>query len=1398
MQPMHLSSRASARRQVLAPTSPSQKRLSVNTALSPRQQTTPDMDQLRLLAHQQRQKQRRNRVITPHMLKSRPIETKQNIVTRSKHKSSANSVTSEITHRSDITEKVTNNKSRLRRNQAAEFDGLEALESVGTFESMKNDAENKMAMANTMLADVVDARLANQRAEKEIAKEKERMAEERKRYEAAEKQLAAEAEERRKSEAEAAMRIQLLEAEQKRLEERHMTALTEATKASSKETLHKAQTKDVKSHWWARKKHQAIEQKPAGQPDEVRKASEEAAEKIKILEAEQKRLDYEHKAALIEVQRQANIAAEEEKKRREVELLTAQREEELRLEAEGQAAIAQVELRRRLEAEKKRTIVEEEAKQKAKIAAEEEKARLAAEQKAHADALERIKMLEAKQKRLEQEHVEAMEEAKQQAQSAANEDKKRLEAAFNQLIEQHMLQLEEQLRVEAKEQGDIASAEQMKRLEAEEKRLKFEEEAQREAQIAAEEEKKQLEAEVMKFRLEVEAQRQAQIAANEEKSRLEAAFESLRIEAEKQSTIASTEEKIRLAAEEKRLKLQEEAQKQAQIAAAEEKKRLETESRRLQLEEEAQKQAQIAATEEAKRLQAEQVRLELEAQLRLVHEKRDADEELRKWIDIKRLQVGRQAAEAAALRTCKNNQGKNEVFPGTQSCSGFFVSEGVSDCSSEEGEIIPSNSTLKETIEVELPIGQVENDMGGETINDAWLQHDTGKRKPLVESESFDIGKVIVRHEAKRESRSIYSDFIPDASRKAEAQSRSVGLMALFSKKENNTPTEVEEGDNTKSNTDVDVTDASEKASQVEKVTEHFKQEDDGVVVKGKQKKTRPSFRFLRRGKMMTKEAVVSNALDVEETSVARVQRLELELSQLSKEIARTKEEAASLSRRRQLPLGAQRMVERGLMGTLLGKTIKENEGFKETETPSDAVMRDQMEEGIEVMPTLSDAEYISVYTPVTVDESAFEQKPNLLQRTGSLIKRHHLRRNGSFTKMSKKEKELFRRAKAMANADNKYQETFEDEFDSDYAQADTLEVPVADVEESDTMEVPADAIPDPNDCVCEDEDDNQHDSPHVTFSSEKGVTSFTDEGGFMYDEDIADLVPKNTSTSLDYEEEDVNEFVISSNAAQPQTRPPGELIEVREFIEIPEKRIPARGVAFQTDSSPITGQQMISPRSNRPYKDSLFDSIALFGAKACMGTSRAVLSCADTCNDNNPDSRVHEALERTSSHSGGHGYDYNPISPQAPSMFRCGNDTYSKEEEDLVTRSFVNALHRVDTALHTAGEEKSQRGAKKIAKHSAMRSGRHSKRRVNYNDIMSVDGKFVNAKEYKSRRKERVPRNLALKPKVQTPRVMAEIREESKDQQELIEYKEKKSLGNKVLKGFKKLAKARIVYDDA
>ena len=214
-------------RQVLGETSPSQNRDSSArtspssasfTSLSPMgRPPTQNMDMLRQAAYRQRQDQRRNRVVTPKMLKSRPIENKQNVVMRSKHKNSANSVTSDKSHMSDATEKATNSKTRLKRNKSFNIDRLDTLESVETFESLKNDAENKMAMANTMLPDAMEEkrkaqleiteRLEAAKNVQTIAKtveselqrqEQEEAVEERKRYQ----EMAFDAEEKRKAHAE--------------------------------------------------------------------------------------------------------------------------------------------------------------------------------------------------------------------------------------------------------------------------------------------------------------------------------------------------------------------------------------------------------------------------------------------------------------------------------------------------------------------------------------------------------------------------------------------------------------------------------------------------------------------------------------------------------------------------------------------------------------------------------------------------------------------------------------------------------------------------------------------------------------------------------------------------------------------------------------------------------------------------------------------------------------------------------------------------------------------------------------------------------------------------------------------------------------------------------------------
>ena len=70
-----------------------------------------------------------------------------------------------------MTEKATNLKARMKK-KALDIERLDTLESVETFESLKNDAENKMALANALLAEATEAK---KKGQLEIAEEKERL-----------------------------------------------------------------------------------------------------------------------------------------------------------------------------------------------------------------------------------------------------------------------------------------------------------------------------------------------------------------------------------------------------------------------------------------------------------------------------------------------------------------------------------------------------------------------------------------------------------------------------------------------------------------------------------------------------------------------------------------------------------------------------------------------------------------------------------------------------------------------------------------------------------------------------------------------------------------------------------------------------------------------------------------------------------------------------------------------------------------------------------------------------------------------------------------------------------------------------------------------------------------------
>eukprot|EP00986_Skeletonema_menzelii_P019918 scaffold29572_cov160-Skeletonema_menzelii.AAC.2 len=457
-----------------------------------------------------------------------------------------------------------------------------------------------------------------------------------------------------------------------------------------------------------------------------------------------------------------------------------------------------------------------------------------------------------------------------------------------------------------------------------------------------------------------------------------------------------------------------------------------------------------------------------------------------------------------------------------------------------------------------------------------------------------------------------------------------------------------------------------------------------------------------------------------EGNGTSRLDELELELVELCKVIAEKKEEAARLLNDSSYNVAIQRGA---------GRASKEKD---QLEYPTQSPGREneyQMEEGIEVMPTLSDTEVISVNTPVSIDESAFAQNPTLSHKSGRPL-------------FEMKQKDDIRGAGNVSNV------------------------------------------------------------PPIATSTSR------DRYGSAYDEDVAALVPTaKESTAF---EDDANELI-------PDT------------FMIPERREAAiETSAYQAASPPMEHPPrmvypVMSPRVNNSRstlppkkKESFFERAAHLSDKACLGGRRAAFACVDTCQS--PSKQFNENGDLEQERPGMEMKYYDPLSPPSRSILRNAEPNYLQEEEDLVTRAFVTAMHRVEGEhhAHKDGEDR---------EHSARRK---PKKQVRYGDIMSVDGRFVKASKHARERRDReqVPRNLEITPRARTPRgghqqawrdevtsprgdrwgedVASpqeqwgeEVPRPREDREESPKPIKKKGLGNKMLKGMKKLAKARIVYDD-
>jgi len=381
---------------------------------------------------------------------------------------------------------------------------------------------------------------------------------------------------------------------------------------------------------------------------------------------------------------------------------------------------------------------------------------------------------------------------------------------------------------------------------------------------------------------------------------------------------------------------------------------------------------------------------------------------------------------------------------------------------------------------------------------------------------------------------------------------------------------------------------------------------------------------------------------------------------------------------------------------------------------------------------------------------------------------------------------------------------------------------------------------------------------------------TFADYDDPMYDEEVAALVANSNvemayeeheeaNDAMAYEAENVDEFVE-------ETSPPD------TYIEIPARRAPVRRVrskemAIQTDDYPMTSPRMLSPRmeprvmsprvksprpSLPPKRESFLERAAFFGTRACTGGRQTVFACADPCIE-----KKHQDVNEMDGIRMEMNY-YDPNPPAARSILRNGKPSHPQDEESLVTRAYEDALQMAE-AMHLAEREQNAREDNEVREqHIAKRQPRkHPKKKIRYDDIMSVDGRYVHASKHAKERRDReqVPRKLEIKPRAQTPRGgrqqvrredvaspredrwradvaspredrwsadVASPREDMSREdvastdvitpwsrssredeayrvwrEELSSPKEKKGLGKKMLKGMKKLAKARIVYGD-
>ncbi|KAL7468652.1 hypothetical protein ACHAXS_008885 [Conticribra weissflogii] len=458
--------------------------------------------------------------------------------------------------------------------------------------------------------------------------------------------------------------------------------------------------------------------------------------------------------------------------------------------------------------------------------------------------------------------------------------------------------------------------------------------------------------------------------------------------------------------------------------------------------------------------------------------------------------------------------------------------------------------------------------------------------------------------------------------------------------------------------------------------------------------------------------------------------------------------------------------------------TIAED-GDKQTgEKPRRSLQQREIENDeldIHLQATLSDAEFFSVESSITTDKEAFApvlEKTGLLKRTSSLIRNQGLplRRNKSLNKSEYDEHlKCMRNGKSAAKADNKRKEEFDDFVDAEEVgeqshQTKVEQVPSKDAEIQCTLS--------------DDLRERKTDMPKQNIA-EKGVS-------FVGSEDSSDDIQAlRTIETFDdtltngarfSKVRNVSQLDIGTGTLHDATVGPG--LDLNALPTSPSQQVRFKGVEGGTQTNfdrnalndptyPIirtvssgleqaphrassvdhSTQTSVEQEENVGSFSKIMESMALFSAKLCIGTGAAMVTCANSCSD-----RPYNSAQIIASNSFVEGEAVRQLSPrsharmQESSIFRAPQQDTEKEATDIFSRALAMALRQVsNNEDHQSVPSRQNSVVKQSISAAQSSAGSFDQSDC---EFVSVDGRLVKAGKKGRRRKKRVPRNIAVKPK--------------------------------------------------